>query len=125
MSRLSDPRFIIYLVPIGQVNRETLEFLANSVTACFIRPCFILPPIELPMGIARDCQSRIDALEILDFLVGRMPADGSRIVWVMTGSELYSAGLGPLDGCSRAPYLAAVVTLKNLRDCLSPNPDGL
>ena len=124
MSQWSDPRFIIYLLPIGQVDRETLKFLADSVIKTVYCPCFILPPTELPMNIKRDHEGKIDAQDILEILTGKMPADGGRIIGVLGSGQICNIDLNLLNGCGQVPGLSAAIALQGMRVYLSDKFGG-
>jgi archaemetzincin len=103
-------RRLLYVQPLGgELPGEDVALVREALTAIIGIETRLLPRVALPLAAYYPPRRRYRAEKLLDFLDGRLPADGARILG-LTGVDISSTkgavfdwgllGLGRLDGAS-------------------------
>ena len=70
----------IIIQPLGSLCDEDGALVKKALEQFYSLPVQILPPIELPRGIHYRPGPRYRAAKLIDFLTGKFPSDGYRIL---------------------------------------------
>jgi archaemetzincin len=70
----------IIIRPLGSLCTEDGALVKEALEQFYSLPVRILPPIELPQGVYYKPGPRYRAEKLIDFLTGKMPSDGYRIL---------------------------------------------
>ena len=70
----------IIIQPLGSLCDEDGALVKEALEQFYSLPVRILPPIELPRGIDYRPGPRYRAAKLIDFLTGKLPSDGYRIL---------------------------------------------
>jgi archaemetzincin len=104
------PRRFLYIQPLGDaLPAEDSTLVKTALEAVIGLAVKVLPPAALPTTAWYAPRHRYRADKLLDFLDGRLPADGTRILG-LTGTDISTTkgdvqdwgvlGLGRIDGAS-------------------------
>jgi len=110
VTRAAAKRDLVYLQPLGgELPAEDVELVRRGLTELIGMETRLLPRVELPAAAFYPPRRRYRAEKLLDFLDGRLPPDGTRILG-LTGVDISTTkgrfvdwgllGLGRLGGAS-------------------------
>lgn len=125
-------RHVIYIQPLGkQLSDTDVELVKTALVSFYSLDVELLPRVELPKDAYYPPRKRYRADILLDFLAGRLPADGIRVLG-LTGVDISTTkgdvydwgilGLATMEGaaCVISSFRARrVVTAKEGRDRLA------
>lgn len=103
----------IYLVAIGKVPGNTLEWIEDATAEWFPLPVRRLPPLSIPEGAYDVKRRQFKSVEIMKMLAQRAPRDASRVLGV-TDVDLAIPMLSFLFGQAQFDGPIAVVSLCRL-----------
>jgi len=103
----------LYLVAIGNVPANTLEWIENATTEWFPMPIRRLPPLPIPESAYDVKRGQYQSVEIMKMLVQHAPRDASRVLGV-TDVDLAIPMLSFLFGQAQFDGPIAVVSLCRL-----------
>jgi len=104
------PRGVLYIQPLGsELPQADVELVRRALVTFTGLPVKVLPRVPLPADAFYQPRQRYRAEKLLDFLEGRIPADGYRVLG-LTGVDISTTkgtvkdwgviGLATLDGGS-------------------------
>jgi archaemetzincin len=110
VTRAATKRGLLYLQPLGaELPAEHVELVRRGLTELIGMETRVLPRVPLPAAAFYPPRRRYRAEKLLDFLDGRMPPDGTRILG-LTGVDISTTkgrfvdwgllGLGRLGGAA-------------------------
>ena len=103
----------IYLVAIGRVPGNTLEWIEKATAEWFPLPVRRLPPLSIPEGAYDTKRGQYQSVEIMKMLAQNAPRDASRVLGV-TDVDLAIPMLSFLFGQAQFDGPIAVVSLCRL-----------
>lgn len=104
----------LYLVAIGSVPAQALEWIENTTAEWFPLPIRRLPPLSIPEGAYDAKRGQYQSVEIMKMLAQHAPRDASRVLGV-TDVDLAIPMLSFLFGQAQFDGPIAVVSLCRLR----------
>lgn len=103
----------LYLVAIGNVPAQALDWVENATAEWFPLPIRRLPPLAIPAGAYDAKRGQYQSVEIMKMLAQHAPSDASRVLGV-TDVDLAIPMLSFLFGQAQFDGPVAVVSLCRL-----------
>lgn len=102
----------IYIQPIGEVEKELLDFLSAKLERVYGCTCRVAPPLRIPESSYNLQRGQYNAEELVAKMAERIPVDAEKLLGVID-ADLFVPDLNFVFGLAAGS--AAVVSLARLR----------
>ncbi len=102
----------IYIQPVGEIEKELLDFLSEKLESIYGYSCRIAPPLMVPESSFDAHRKQYNAEVMLSVIPEKMPVDTKRLLCVVD-EDLFVQDLNFVFGLASGS--AAVVSLTRLR----------
>ncbi len=102
----------IYLQPVGEVDKELLQFLCTRLKEIFRYPCKVSQPVKVPEELYNERRRQYNAAGIAGMLSEKMPDDAEKLLGIVD-ADLFVHGMNFVFGLASGS--GAAIALARLR----------